>query len=199
MPCIIGAPRSFCRILSGLSRPGGARKGGVSAWILPRSWQTTVGWCRSEVACRNWKLALLQAYGSFSDRRIKRLERGHLFIVDDRKVGDHGADRELYPWFCRMFADVISEDEVTVSLHGVPVSREVEEWAQQSGAVVDCGTLVLKLKRGEQALLSALAARVRAIVTPGAHYDVKSYRYVCPRVARSLRPTQARPGWRVAG
>lgn len=133
------------------------------------------------------KLALLQAYSSFSDKRIKRLERGHLFIVDDRVDGDIGADGKLLSYFCEIYADVISDDELIVRLHGVPVSPPIEEWADKCGAVLEGGRMTLTLQRGQQALLSGLATRVRAIVASGApRYQVKSYKYVCPRVAKSL-------------
>jgi len=45
------------------------------------------------------KKALFEAYGGFADKRIKKLESGSIFVVDDRSDGDRGADGKLYGYF----------------------------------------------------------------------------------------------------
>jgi hypothetical protein len=137
------------------------------------------------------KRVLLKEYGSFSDRRIKRIERGHLFIVDDRTPRDVGADRQLYLWFCTMFADVVNDTEVLVELGGgVPMSLEVRKWAYREGAELAdrdavSTRVVFSIARGEQSSLLGLASAIRAITQSGG-YSVPSYKYVCPRTASSL-------------
>src|SRR5438128_2016102 len=74
------------------------------------------------------KSILLQEYGSFADKRIKRLEKAKTFTVDDRSEADCGA-KGLYSCFCMIFADVESENRVTITLLGnVPKSTKVQAW-----------------------------------------------------------------------
>ena len=40
------------------------------------------------------KQTLLDTYGGFADKRIKKIETGKTFIADDRGPGDYGADKE---------------------------------------------------------------------------------------------------------
>jgi hypothetical protein len=51
------------------------------------------------------KQALLKEYEHFSDKRIRNIDRGKFFIIDGRGVGDYGADRQLFGWFCTAFAE----------------------------------------------------------------------------------------------
>jgi hypothetical protein len=135
------------------------------------------------------KKALLAEYGGFSDKRIKNIAKGHLFIVDDRGPGDVGADGDLLPYFCLVFADVISDDEIMLTLHrNVPVGPAVTQWVKRYNAShKNSSTLELIVPRGRQHMVSELASAIRAIVAPGApRYAVRSYKYVCPRTAASL-------------
>jgi hypothetical protein len=137
------------------------------------------------------KEVLFKEYRGFSDRRIKRLEKGRRFTVDDRSAEDCGADG-LLSYFCAIFADVVSSTELKVTLHGnVPDSPSVQAWVQQHGARVQQGTwgrsLDVTIAHGQQASLRSLAEAIRSIVARGApRYSVPSYKYVCPRTARSL-------------
>jgi len=45
---------------------------------------------------RPLKEALLAEYGSFVDKRVKTIDRGDRFIVDDQTRNDFGADKQLY-------------------------------------------------------------------------------------------------------
>jgi hypothetical protein len=141
---------------------------------------------------RQLKQDLLAVYGHFADKRIKKLERGSTFIVDDRGPNDVGADRHLYPTFCMVFAEVKSASEVEVKLYGnVPDSPTVRAWAQKTGAVLGPGrptrSLAFTVTEPSLGKLVELVAAVSAIVERGApRYAVASYKYVCPRTARSL-------------
>jgi hypothetical protein len=134
------------------------------------------------------KQALFDAYEGFADKRIKHLDRGDLFIVDDRQAKDHGADKKLYGWFVQIFAQVLDADTIKLSFRGdLPTSENVERWFGEHGAEdTNFGREVL-IKRGAHEELGALAAALVAIVRPGAHYPVASWKYVCPRTAGSLR------------
>lgn len=137
------------------------------------------------------KQYLFDEYGGFADRRIKRLEKGDTFIIDDRSEDDIGANRQLYSYFCTMFAKVRASDHVSLTLHGnVPLSPTVHAWIKNSGGTYGESTygksLTVQIKTGEQNKLRDLARHVRAVVAPGSRYDVPSYKYVCPRTAKSL-------------
>jgi hypothetical protein len=141
---------------------------------------------------RALKEALLVAYGHFSDRRIKNIDRGSLFAVDDRGPGDFGADKQLFPNFCMIFADVKAADDVEIGLHkNVPVGPTVSAWASHTGARITTSglskSLALNVAPTSLHQLEDLAAAIRALVAPGApRYAERSYKYVCPRVSASL-------------
>jgi len=136
------------------------------------------------------KRVLYDAYGGFADKRIKKLESGSTFIADDRTEADYGADKRLYPNFCAVFVEVLDGEEVLVRLTGnVPVSPGVKAWikAHKGEYRAAPGLLAFRVKKGEQAALSALAAEIKKIVAPGApRYKVPSYKFACPRTAKSL-------------
>jgi len=137
------------------------------------------------------KKVLYEEYEGFADKRIKRLERGSLFIVDDRSVGDYGADRKLFAWFCLIFADVVSETAIKVTLYGgVPGGAPVKAWIATNKkllAVTSNAQLTFFIKAGQENKLVELADAVAEIVSPGRAYRVKAYKYVCPRVTKSLK------------
>jgi hypothetical protein len=137
------------------------------------------------------KQPLFDEYGGFADKRIKRLERSSLFIVDDRSAADHGADRQLFLWFCLIFAEVVSDTEVRISLRGrVPIGAAVEIWISKNkaGLGVKSGKeLSFTIKKGKEAHLTELADAVASIVGSNKRYAEKAYKYVCPRTSRSLK------------
>ena len=141
---------------------------------------------------RQIKQALLNEYGSFSDKRIKNIDRGSSFIVDDRGPGDIGADKQLFSYFCRIFAEVVSPTEVKVSLDGnVPTGASLRQWLLSHAADFSAGDLhqhlTVVVQKGGVGRLSSLASAFRAIVMPGAaRYDSPNYKYVCPRTAKAL-------------
>lgn len=135
------------------------------------------------------KRILFVEYGGFADKRIKKLENGKRFIVDDRSDRDIAADGNLYPWFCMIFIEVGNTAEaVDLIFSGdIPISTTVESWFADHAAVRqgDRGRIVT-LHRGQQGNLTGLAAAFRQIVSPNRRYPKPSYKYVCPRTAGSL-------------
>jgi len=137
---------------------------------------------------RPLKQALLNEYETFADRRIKNIDRGNLFIADDRGPGDHGADKQLFLWFCTIFVAVVDHDKVKVTLgKAIPRSAAVMAWIKKYGADdVEIG-VSFDVTNHDVAKLGELASAIRSIVRPGApRYPVKAYKYVCPRTAKSL-------------
>lgn len=143
------------------------------------------------------KKKLFDEYGGFADKRIKKLEKGSTFIVDDRTEDDIGANRQLYSYFCMVFAKIgpeagmTADESVTVTLNGsVPMSAGVQAWISANEASYRTGPLggilTFPVAKGEETRLRSLAKSIRAITAAGARYDVKSYKYVCPRTANTL-------------
>ncbi len=137
------------------------------------------------------KRHLFDAYNGFADKRIKDLSKCDRFIVDDRTDDDIASNGKLYGYFCMMFATVISENEIELSLVGnIPESPRVREWITENAAKEDSSyqhRLEITVTPRNTRALTELAKRVAAITARGApRYSVPSYKYVCPRVARSL-------------
>lgn len=153
------------------------------------------------------KALLLDEYG-FDDKRVKRLEKMDRFIVDDRSWRDFGADRRLYPWFCSISVAVESGERARVTLaRNAPTGDSVLKWARQYALATNedqyvQSPLILHVTPADfEVMLEGLAAAVAAIVAPGAPtYHEASYKYVCPRVAASLRKLKEvlAGGWRAA-
>jgi hypothetical protein len=139
---------------------------------------------------RALKQCLVDTYGGFADKRIKRLDSGTTFIVDDRGRGDRDAQNALFLWFCTILVDVRSATEVRVSVGGsVPTSPQILEWAQRQDAQVEHGgRFSFSISPPNLSALGELADLVQAVVAPGApRYAENSYKYTCPRTAKSLR------------
>jgi hypothetical protein len=145
-------------------------------------------------ATRKLKGFFLEEYGHFADKRIKNVDKGNTFIVDDRGPGDFGADRDLYSWFCMIFAEIVDQSTVLISLHrNVPQGDGVGEWCKKNnGRMVEplpCNfSLTFEIKLGSQNELSRLADVFESIVSK--RYAVPSYKYVCPRIAAALKRLQ---------
>lgn len=135
------------------------------------------------------KRRLYDEYGGFADKRIKKLEKGSQFIVDDRTDSDIGADKKLLSYFCSMFLAVEGDNAVSLRLHNnVPIGLSVEKWATKNDLELSDRVLTLKITPENYGVLLSLAEAIEAITAPGApRYSVPSYKYVCPRTAASLR------------
>jgi hypothetical protein len=140
------------------------------------------------------KEILFSEYDGFADKRYKNLDKHSKFIVDDRTQSDCGADGGLLSYFCMIFADVVSENKVKVSLiDNVPLGSDVERWIKTHSAELrssgyGADMLSFTVDEGNEAILMELSEAIDAIVARGApRYEVPSYKYVCPRTANSLR------------
>lgn len=135
---------------------------------------------------RELKAALFEAYGGFADKRIKKLEHDAPFIVDDRGEGDYDARGQLFLWFCLIFAQVEAPDRVKLTLRGgVPENGAVEAWFDDFGAARGNQGIELTLKPDNIGDLVELEKRIGAIIK--VRYKVPAYKYVVPRVVRSLK------------
>ena len=133
------------------------------------------------------KKTLFDKYGGFADKRVKKLESGTTFIVDDRGHGDCGADKKLFSHFCLIFADLTNEPNVRVlMIGGVPHCSNVDAWFKKHASPYANG-FEFTLQPGEERKLLELASAIEGIVKPGSRYSVRAYKYVCPRTASSLR------------
>jgi hypothetical protein len=132
------------------------------------------------------KQTLVDAYGGFADKRIKKLESGSWFEVDGRGASDYGADRKLFSWFCTINVEVMSGDEVVIVIgSAIPKNATVEKWLLKH--VVPTGKYGrpgIVVKKGEQGILDDLAVLVMNVVKKP--YSVKAYKYVAPATASAL-------------
>jgi D-ribose pyranose/furanose isomerase RbsD len=134
------------------------------------------------------KRILFGTYEGFADKRLKNLDKGNYFIVDDRRDADYDARGDLFLWFCQIGLTVDDDhDKVTLTLRGgVPDSAKVAAWLEKMGAKKTAFATEVEIAKGNEDDLMELASAFRAIVRPGARYDVKAYKYVCPRAAAAL-------------
>ncbi len=65
------------------------------------------------------KRKLFDEYGGFADKRIKNLDKGERFIIDDRSPTQDFGSQRLYSYFCAIFADVISEVKLELFYLGI--------------------------------------------------------------------------------
>jgi len=129
---------------------------------------------------------LFKAYDGFGDKRLKDLERDAPFIVDDRGKGDLDAQGHLFLWFCQIWAQVEAPDRVRVTLRGgVPEGVAVAAWFQAHGAQHNNFGLGVVITPANVGDLEPLAKSFLAITK--SRYEVKAYKFVVPRVAKSLR------------
>ncbi|MFY0524841.1 hypothetical protein ACN28I_17385 [Archangium gephyra] len=137
------------------------------------------------------KAHLFSAYGGFADKRIKNLDKGKIFAIDDRQERDVGSDGDLYSYFCTMFVTVSEPDELELMLdRNAPYSSQVVDYVRKHGGQLNGGSgsanLKMRIRPQDAAVLRGLAATMRAITAPGMRYTVSNYKYVVPRTATSL-------------
>ena len=136
------------------------------------------------------KKVLFDAYDGFSDKRIKNLEKGDTFIVDDRSDDDFDAKGRLYLWFCQVLVTVLNEGEIKITFRGqLPMSEAVQDWLDWHLAIEEetkPHSWHVNLQRGEQFTLRDLASEIISIVNSGERYDEKAYKFVCPRLENTL-------------
>ncbi len=138
------------------------------------------------------KTHLFSRYGSFADKRIKKVEKGRAFIGDSRARGGIASDGSLYGWFCGILVEVESDDEVRVTLSGdIPDTAAVNALFGSLGGTPDSSRVELRISKESLPQLKKLAAEIDSIVAPGRRYSTASYKYMCPRTASSLRTLAA--------
>lgn len=136
------------------------------------------------------KSALFKEFNGFSDKRINDIAKSSTFIIDDRSESDFGSNKRLYSYFCKGFANVKSEHVVKITLSGnVPKSPAVSDWMKQhphnySESIYN--SLEFEVTPDNFGKISSLAEAILAIVKPGAKYKPANYKYVCPRISKSL-------------
>lgn len=136
---------------------------------------------------RALKQVLFDKYDGFADKRYRNIDSYDTFIVDDRGRKDIGADKGLYSYFCMIIASVPGAKRVHVALRGnVPTSDAIANWAKARSAERDDSNLSFDVTPKSLGRLDELEKSLKDIVRPGAKYDVKSYKFVCPRTAKSL-------------
>lgn len=133
------------------------------------------------------KQILFDEFGGFADKRIKNLNRGTYFIIDDRQAKEIDARGNLFPWFCQIGLYVIDKDKVRLALRGgVPMSGRVKKWAIKMSSSSEDNGLEVLISAGQQNEITELASAIREITKHGARYFIPSYKHVCPRAAKSL-------------
>lgn len=129
---------------------------------------------------------IFKAYDGFADKRLKDLGRDAPFIVDDRAKGDYDAQGRLFLWFCQIQVRVETPDRVRLTFRGgTPESDAVSAWFQAHGAHYSNAGLEVAITPANVAELEALAKTFLAITK--SRYEVKAYKFVVPRVAKSVR------------
>lgn len=141
---------------------------------------------------RALKRALVAEYGGFADRRIKDVDKGSLFAVDDHREGAIASDGSFYGWFCAVEINALDGLRVQVRLtNSIPDSSGIRGWEKQQrvtrqGTNLRNNRLQFDVTPEDVGKLLTLAKEMRAIVAPGARYEVPSYKYACPRAASAL-------------
>lgn len=136
---------------------------------------------------RKLKEVLLSVYGSFADKRIKNIDVGDRFIVDQRTGSDIASDGSVYGWFCSMFLEVRDASDVTLNVINIPTSPTVEGWLGRHAASFGRNGYRIDIPRGQETMLRDLANRVSAITARGNRYETPHYKYAVPRVAKALQ------------
>ena len=137
------------------------------------------------------KQALFDEYGGFADKRYKKLSSSDIFAIDGRSDTDVASDGKFYGWFCAMLADTSDEPIIKLRLlSNIPDGPEVQAWItkhQASYMQSPQEILEFTVAPDEQHKLLELAVAFEAIVKPGRRYGTAAYKYVCPRLGKSLR------------
>lgn len=137
-------------------------------------------------ATNELKAALVKEYGGFADRRIKKLESGDFFHVDDRGGSDYDARKRLFNWFCTIDLVVCEGEKVKVIIgNALPQNNKVEQWWKENsikGNFPGMGCLKITPKKIDR--LDELADLVEK-VRPDPYN--KAYYYTVPRTVNSLR------------
>jgi len=131
------------------------------------------------------KKRLFDSFGGFADKRIKNLTRSDLFICDDRKKAPTNAQGILLRWYCTINLRVVSGELVHITLgSAMPINQVVIDWAKNNSIKSD-GSTVIPITKEKIRKLGELATLIESITKKP--YDIRAYKYECPRVAGILR------------
>jgi hypothetical protein len=137
------------------------------------------------------KRFLFDAYGGFADKRVTRVERGNTFIIDDRKPEDSTGRGALSKTFCRIFARVVGEDQIVLSLHenapiDYAVRKLVESRGGRTGEHFGATYLSVTIHATESKYVRQLAQAIEAMVDDATDLPQSTLQRTCTRVASSL-------------
>lgn len=134
---------------------------------------------------RALKQHLFKAYNGFADKRIKNLDKGHSFIIDNR-------DNEPMNFaFCMIFAELAGPDRIKLIFQGnLPYNDTVKKMIESKGGTLNdrdgqVQASVGPLTLDDIAFLDKLRAAIRDVTNKP--YEIKSWKYSAVRVSDSLR------------
>jgi hypothetical protein len=131
------------------------------------------------------KKRLFDIFGGFADKRIKNLTRSDLFICDARKKAPTDARGILFRWYCTITLRVVSGEMIHIILgSAMPINSAVSNWTNKNSIKSD-GSTVIPITKKTISKLGELATLIEFITIKP--YDVRAYKYECPRVASILR------------
>jgi len=143
---------------------------------------------------RPLKQALLNEYGHFADKRLKNIDKGSHFIIDERENGrSFGADGTPYGWFCEIFAEVESSSSLRIIIRGpLPTGPLVERWMEENGATLESNRVTFRDNRSfrvtptDMTRLLTLASALESLIAKDKQREKSDY-FVCPRMAANFR------------
>jgi hypothetical protein len=131
------------------------------------------------------KKRLFDSFGGFADKRIKNLAKSDLFICDDRKKAPRDARGMLFRWYCTINLRVISGGLIHIILgSAMPINPAVINWTNKNSIKSD-GSTAITINEENIPKLGELATLIESIINKP--YDIRAYKYECPRVAGILR------------
>jgi hypothetical protein len=131
------------------------------------------------------KKRLFDSFGGFADKRIKNLAKSDLFICDDRKKAPRDARGMLFRWYCTIDLRVVSGELIHIIFgSAMPVNPVVTEWINNNSIKSDHLTVV-PFNKENIPKLGELATLIDSVTKKP--YDIRAYKYECPRVAGILR------------
>lgn len=143
------------------------------------------GWgCYNPAMSRELKQHLFKVYKGFSDKRIKKLDKGETFIVDNR---EHEA---MNMAFCSIFANVTGQDEIKLIFHGnLPHNETVKKLIESKGGTLkevgyETRAVVGPITLGDIGFIEKLRAAIKGVTSKP--YTEKSWKYSAVRVSDSL-------------
>jgi len=137
------------------------------------------------------KEVLFNEYDGFADKRIKNLEKGSSFIVDDRDPHEANSSGNFNAAVPFIFATVGENEDIKLDMmNNVPHNETVRELVESRGGTVKesyDGPLSVKFKARDFEFLHDLSEAIQAITRRGApRYSVASWKYSVPRVVGAL-------------